>query len=222
MPSITRRPQSDRAARAAAMRVRTLGAIERLLEGGTTFTELSVEQIVTEVGISRSTFYVYFEDKGHLLRALTEDMLELMLSVGRGWWAHLPEADYETLHRGIGELVETYRAHSTLMAAIVDTASYDPGVRSELEKLIVGGQEEMAEQIRRGQKADTVRPELDAQRTAGWLAWMVEHGLHELVRDTDDAEAAKLADALSAIIWNALYERPPSQSARRRATVRST
>ena len=208
MPSITRRPQSDRAGRAAAMRERTLEAIERLLAGGTTFTELSVEQIVNEVGISRSTFYVYFEDKGHLLRALTEDMLSLMLSVGRGWWAHLPDADYERLHHGIAELVDTYRAHSTLMAAIVDTAGYDAGVRSELEKLIVGGQEEMVEQIRRGQSAGTVRPDLDPMRTAGWLAWMVEHGLHELVRDTKDAEARQLGDALSAIIWNALYDRP--------------
>ena len=191
------------------MRQRTLEAIERLLEQGTTFTELSVEQIVNEVGISRSTFYVYFEDKGHLLRALTEDMLERMLAVSRAWWAHLPEADYAELERGITDLVETYRAHSTLMAAIVDMAAYDPGVRAELEKLIVGGQTELADQIRRGQRAGTVRPELDPERTAGWLAWMVEHGLHELVRGADDAEAERLAKALSMVLWNALYEPAP-------------
>lgn len=210
MPSVTRRAQGDRAARTAAMRARTLAAIERMLEQGETFTELSVERIVAEVGISRSTFYVYFEDKGHLLRALTEDLLALMLSLGRAWWGHLPDADYAELEQGIAKLVETYRAHSTLMAAIVDTSAYDPGVRAEFHSMIVGGQMELAEQIRRGQLAGTVRGELDPERTAGWLAWMVEHGLHQLVRGADDAEAAELAAALARILWTALYD--PVQS----------
>lgn len=210
MPSVTRRAQGDRAARTAAMRARTLAAIERMLEQGETFTELSVERIVAEVGISRSTFYVYFEDKGHLLRALTEDLLALMLSLGRAWWGHLPDADYAELEQGIAKLVETYRAHSTLMAAIVDTSAYDPGVRAEFHSMIVGGQMELAEQIRRGQRAGTVRGELDPERTAGWLAWMVEHGLHQLVRGADDAEAAELAAALARILWTALYD--PVQS----------
>jgi TetR/AcrR family transcriptional regulator, ethionamide resistance regulator len=208
MPSITRRSQSDRAGRAHAMRLRMLETIERLLSEGDTFTELSVERIVNAAGISRSTFYVYFEDKGHLLRALTEDALEMMLSAGRAWWARLPDADYAELERSITELIQTYRAHSVLMAAIVDTSTYDPGVRSELHKLIVGGQEELAEQIRAGQEAGKVRADLDPERTAGWLAWMVEHGLHELVRDSDDAEARELGRALSRILWNALYPSP--------------
>lgn len=208
MPSITRRNQSDRAGRTAAMRERMLGAIEHLVDNGATFTELSVEQIVTEVGISRSTFYVYFEDKGHLLRALTEDVLELMLSAGRAWWSHLPDVEYSELEEGIQNLIETYRAHSTLMAAIVDTSTYDTEVRAELHKLIVGGQEEMAKQIAAGQAQGTVRANIDPERTAGWLSWMVEHGLHELVREADDAEARKLGDALARLLWNALYERP--------------
>ena len=185
-----------------------LETIERLLREGDTFTELSVERIVTEVGISRSTFYVYFEDKGHLLRELTDEVMEQMLSASRAWWARLPEANYPDLERGIDELIVTYRAHSILMAAIVDTSTYDPSVRAELHKLIVGGQEELAEQIQRGQNAGKVRAELDPERTAGWLAWMVEHGLHELVRETDDQEARKLGRALSRILWNALYPTP--------------
>jgi TetR/AcrR family transcriptional regulator, ethionamide resistance regulator len=208
MPSITRRSQSDRAGRADAMRARMLETIERLLREGDTFTELSVERIVTAVGISRSTFYVYYEDKGHLLRELTDEVLEQMLSASRAWWARLPDARFADVESGIEELIETYRAHSILMAAIVDTSTYDADVRAELHKLIVGGQEELAEQIRRGQKSDKIRPELDPERTAGWLAWMVEHGLHELVRESDEAEAKKLGQALSRILWNALYPEP--------------
>ena len=93
MASVTRRSHADRASRQAAMRAKMLAAVETLLEEGETFTELSVERIVAEANISRSTFYVYFEDKGHLLRALTEDLLELMVAAGREWWARLEQAD---------------------------------------------------------------------------------------------------------------------------------
>jgi AcrR family transcriptional regulator len=208
MPSITRRTQSDRAGRTQAMRQRMLETIEGLLREGESFTELSVERIVNEVGISRSTFYVYFEDKGHLLRALTDDVLEQMIDTSREWWANLPAADYQELEAGIAKLIETYRAHSILMAAIVDTSTYDEDVRAELHKLIVGGQKELAEQIRVGQRKGTVRKDLDPERTAGWLAWMVEHGLHELVREADDAEATALGKSLSRILWNAIYPEP--------------
>ena len=34
-------------------------------------TELSVDRLSSEAGISRASFYIYFEDKGHLLRRLT-------------------------------------------------------------------------------------------------------------------------------------------------------
>ena len=209
MRSVTRKAHGDRTARRAEMRARMLEAVETLLEQGETFTELSVERIRSEAGVSRSTFYVYFEDKGHLLATLTEDVTELMLAASREWWDEIDTADYPALERTISNLVETYRAHATLIAAIVDTSSYDPNVRAAFNERIVAGQRELAEQIRRGQQSGLIRADLDPERTAAWLSWMVEHGLHQLVRGTDDAEAAMLATALARILWNALYEPTP-------------
>lgn len=40
------------------------------MSAGTSFTELSVDRLTTEAGMSRASFYIYFEDKGHLLRQL--------------------------------------------------------------------------------------------------------------------------------------------------------
>ena len=130
------------------------------------------------------------------------------MSMGRGWWTNPPDAKYNELEEGISALVDTYREHATLMAAIVDTSTYDAGVRAELHKMIVGGQREMAKEIKRGQESGKVRSDIDPERTAGWLSWMVEYGLHELVRDSSDAEAKKLAEALARILWNALDEKP--------------
>src|SRR4051794_34010288 len=68
MPSVTRKSQSSRAERRDNIRRRLLAVLENLLDKGENFTEVSVERLVSEAGISRSTFYVYFEDKGDLLR----------------------------------------------------------------------------------------------------------------------------------------------------------
>ena len=56
------------------------------------YTALSVERLVREAGISRATFYVYFEDKGDLLRALAEDFIERILGRGVDWWQLPPDA----------------------------------------------------------------------------------------------------------------------------------
>src|SRR5215213_3920139 len=42
-------------------------AIERLVDDGSTYAELSVDRLVDEAGVARSTFYKYFGDKSGLL-----------------------------------------------------------------------------------------------------------------------------------------------------------
>ena len=114
-----------------------------MLHEGESFTELSVERIVAAAGISRSTFYVYFEDKGDLLRALTEDVISQMLEVSHHWW-DLDDPDPEKLHEALSELVEAYRKHRTLLGAMTDTSTYDEGVRAELHEMMRTAQRELA------------------------------------------------------------------------------
>ncbi|PQM45173.1 hypothetical protein C1Y40_04660 [Mycobacterium talmoniae] len=57
----------------AARRVDTLGALADAAaacvdEDNTSFAELSVERLARRAGISRASFYLYFEDKGELVR----------------------------------------------------------------------------------------------------------------------------------------------------------
>ena len=64
MPSVTRKPQAKRQERREQIERRLLDATERLMADGASFTELSVDRLATEAGISRASFYIYFEDKG--------------------------------------------------------------------------------------------------------------------------------------------------------------
>ena len=64
MPSVTRKPQAKRQERREQLERRLLDATERLMRDGASFTELSVDRLSSEAGMSRASFYIYFEDKG--------------------------------------------------------------------------------------------------------------------------------------------------------------
>src|SRR5689334_20504817 len=74
MPSPPARPLKppfeERRARLSRMFVEV---VEELLEAGESWQDISVERLINAVDISRSTFYVYFQDKGDLLRAMIND-----------------------------------------------------------------------------------------------------------------------------------------------------
>ena len=205
MPSVTRRRQSSRAQRREDVRDRLLAVVEQLLEQGESYTEISVERLVSEAGISRSTFYVYFQDKGDLLRSWFTEIEAELESAARDWWALDSGSRREDLRAALDEVVKTYRPHTTLMAAMYDAAAYDPGVRELVETMMGRNIAGLRKHIRTGQRDGFVEPDLPPQQTAEWLTWMAERGLHQLVRTAGDAELERLIDAYTAIVWNTLY-----------------
>ena len=129
MPSITRSSQSSRAQRREEIRDRLRTAAEELMSAEESYTELSVERIVREAGISRATFYVYFEDKGDLLRALAEDFIERILVAASAWWQLPADATKGDLRTAMRAIFDAYLPHKVVMAAVVEVASYDAGLR---------------------------------------------------------------------------------------------
>ena len=86
MPSVTRKPQANRQERREQIERQLLDATERLMADGASFTELSVDRLATEAGISRASFYIYFEDKGHLLRRLAGQVFDDLADAAERWW----------------------------------------------------------------------------------------------------------------------------------------
>ncbi|HEY4007425.1 MAG TPA: TetR/AcrR family transcriptional regulator [Pseudonocardia sp.] len=202
---MTRKTQAGRAERRDQIKTRLLAAVEQLLADGQNFTELSVERLVGVAGVSRSTFYVYFEDKGELIRAwLTEIISELEVAA-RGWWSLSGDATWDDLRAALNRVVLVYRPHTTLMAAAFDAAAYDPAVREQVEEMMQRNIAGLRKHIRAGQSLGAVDATLPAAQTAAWLTWMAERGLHRLVRDAPEEELAILVDAYTSIVWNTLY-----------------
>src|SRR6201991_5144504 len=118
MPSVTRKPQARRRERREQIERRLLDATDRLMADGTSFTELSVDRLATEAGISRASFYIYFEDKGDLLRRLTTQVFEDLASSGEKWWSVADRHDPADALAAITDIVAGYRRHQALLVAL--------------------------------------------------------------------------------------------------------
>ena len=206
MASVTRKKsQSSRSQRRDEIRATLLTAVEELLEEGESFTELSVERLVSRADLSRSTFYVYFEDKGDLLGAWVSEIIEQLKAAAKSWWELPPKPTRKQLRAALAEIVETYKPHTTLMAAVYDAAAYEPTLRAEVEAMMASNIGGLRRHIKEGQKNGSIHADLQPDQTAAWLQWMAERGLHQLVRMASGAELEKLIDAYTDIVWYSLY-----------------
>ncbi|MDW5593164.1 TetR/AcrR family transcriptional regulator [Conexibacter stalactiti] len=205
MPSATRRPQSRRAARREVIRDRLLDVVQRLLADGESFTEISVERMVQEAGMSRSTYYVYFEDKGDLLRAWFGEIEAEIAEAVAGWWEIDGDSSRADLRAALARVVEVYHPHAPLMAATYDAAEYDPSVRELVTAMMGANIASLRKHIRQGQAAGFIDPELPAAETAQWLTWMAERAFHVFLRGLRPAQLRTQVDAYTAIVWNTLY-----------------
>jgi TetR/AcrR family transcriptional regulator, ethionamide resistance regulator len=182
-----------------------VGVVEGLVENGVRYADLSVEAIITAGGISRSTFYVYFDDKGDLLVAMARDVIGDLLADGASWWELPVDATSEDLRTALRVPIDTYRKHQTILGAIAETAAYDPRAQEQQQNLIDQVVAALTSYIGDAQAAGVADTHVDAARTAQWLIWMIERGLYQLVGTADDVEVERQLDALVEIVWRVVY-----------------
>jgi AcrR family transcriptional regulator len=209
MPSVTRSARQGGKDSRKAIEDSLMQATERLLGDGHRFTEVSVEQLAREAGISRSTFYVYFRDKGDLIGRLTARVADQLVDAFERWWRVAADASIEDLREAVSAVLAVYEVHQAVLAALVETATYDPVATEVFSNT-------MAEFSR------TTRSAIDAIRGAGRahsdlpdelpevLTYTVERSVYLLARGAGDEQRERLADALTHVIWHAIYAPSPS------------
>ncbi len=206
MEAVSGRPlQPPREERRARLARHFVAAVEPWLEAGESYADISVERLITTVDISRSTFYVYFDDKGDLLGAMAEDVTRDLAEAGSAWFELSTDATKADLRAALSELFATYRRHQTLLGAITESAAFDQRVRERHLALVDRAVRGLEGHIKEHQVAGAAAPDLDARRTAQWLTWMYERALYQLVGQASAAETRKLLDAATHLIWRAIY-----------------
>lgn len=200
MAARTRNTAALRERRKAALELKLLAAVERLHEEGLAYGEVSVERLITAAGVTRSTFYSYFDDKDALLTDLAGAVLDELL---QPWFAIDPAGSKEDLRRGIDGIFRTYRAHRAIMVAI-DEPMPGGSAEREFQGLMARSTAAVSAYIKAGQASGTVDAALDANTLAALLMWMSERGLAKSVAQAGPRELDALADGLTEIFWRTL------------------
>jgi TetR/AcrR family transcriptional regulator, ethionamide resistance regulator len=208
MPSVTRKPQATRHERREDIERRLMAATNRLMADGTSFTEMSVDRLATEAGISRASFYIYFEDKGHLLLRLAGQVFGDLADSGERWWGVASRRDPADVRASVAGIVASYRRHQSLLIALNEMAGYDSSVAAVYQQLLTDIGERAARVIESGQAEGAIRRELSAATTGSALTWMVERACHQNLPTRPPSYDAELAETLAEIIWSALYLEP--------------
>ncbi|HZC52006.1 MAG TPA: TetR/AcrR family transcriptional regulator, partial [Mycobacterium sp.] len=204
MPSVTRKPQArrehTRRQRREHMERRLLDATERLMRDGASFTELSVDRLSTEAGVSRASFYIYFEDKGHLLRRLAGQVFADLATGADRWWSVAGRHDPEDVRAAMAAVIESYRRHQPVLVALNEMAAYDPLVGATYRNLLTAITGRLTRVIEDGQADGSIRRDLSAATTASALTWMVERACQQNLPTAPASYDAELTATLAEII----------------------
>lgn len=206
MPTTPRKARVSRATRREEIAALLFAAAERQLADGVSFAAISVEQLIQGAEIARSTFYVYFEDKGALVLELADRVTRQVGEAASAWFSLRPGATREDLRAALGEIVAEYTRHRHMLAAVVESASYDERVRAQYAGVMEHRFGDMSASFRDQQLSGLIDPDLDVESVAPWLAWMIERGLYQLTGDSATLAAERL-DGMTTVVWETLYAR---------------
>ena len=209
MASVTRKPQAGRQERRAKIERRLLDATEALMADGASFTELSVDRLATAAGISRASFYIYFEDKGHLLRRLAGQVFADLAAAGEQWWGVAQRHDPADARAALNGIIAGYRRHQPLLVALNEMAAYDPHVGETYRQTLEAISARFVSVIEQGQADGSIRRELSPAMAASSITWMVERACQQELPGRPESRDAELAETLTQIAWAALYLEAP-------------
>jgi AcrR family transcriptional regulator len=196
------------------VRAAILSAAERLLENRR-LDELTVVDMIEEAGVSRASFYMYFESKHAVVAALAEVVTTKVFDKEWGPWLsgcepHKQEilvdhmrATIALWHKHRGVLVATaagWRTHAEAYSAWGDIMrSYIADTRAYIE---------------RARAAGAAPPGLDAGILAGLLVWGNESALYLRLTgqapEFADEDEERLAITLAGLWWRAIYADSPA------------
>ena len=196
----------DSKQRRREIRDQLLAAIDTLAAEGETYSAVSVEKLAKAAGISRATFYIYFEGKADLLQAGFAETVDELGRAAEQWWGLGPGATPDDLGAALGTFIDTYTRHVGLMTAVNDEATQDDDLRDTVSAAIQRGIDGLRAHIERGQKEGFVDPNLLAAETAAWLVWLIERGLNQVLPTADAGQAVVLRKDLTSMIWHVLYD----------------
>jgi AcrR family transcriptional regulator len=183
-----------------------LRTAERLLSEKP-FREIGVAELARGAGISRPTFYFYFDSKNAVLSALVARITDKMYRASYAWAENEGEDSVESTRRSIAAAASLWREHGPFLRAAVQTWGSVPEMRRFWEDAVSRFVEASAEQIERARTeagATDGGPSPRALATA--LIWMNERCFYtNSIGASPSLSDEELVDTLTAIWVRAVH-----------------
>ena len=154
--------------------------------------------------MARSTFYVYFEDKGALLVALEAASLSRFYDGSRAWIDQGTGVTREQVRDGMKQVLEAFREEAAIMRAVAETAVYDAFVRDHYESAVDDYIRRLRRLIEEGRRSGVIR-DVHPKATATALGWMLERTSQQIAPGASDAQLAAAAEGLADVVWGTLF-----------------
>lgn len=167
------------------------------------FRDLTVDEISSEAGISRSAFYLHFRDKHDLLLAALDQVSADLAQLADGWWQG-EGSPAELVRRAISGVISVYGEHASLLRIAAEVSTYDEEAREAwlriIERFIAATSKHIASEQRKG----LITGSLDPVATAEALVWMAERSEY-IYLGRGDRTPEEIVEQLTAVWIAALY-----------------
>jgi AcrR family transcriptional regulator len=170
------------------------------------YAEITVDDILTESGVARATYYANFKTKSELLLEVGGDLYRNALTVATPWWQLQSGASRRDLMDALGGIFDLYLPNKSTMAGLMEASAYEGEVQGQVRLLQQGSVLRLERHIRDGQRRGIVRDSLYPKETAGWLIWMVERGLYQMATSANSRQQRRLLESLTDVVWYTLYD----------------
>ncbi|MBA3262593.1 MAG: TetR/AcrR family transcriptional regulator [Thermoleophilaceae bacterium] len=182
-----------------------LTTCERLL-GDKALREIGVDELAAGAGISRPSFYFYFESKTAVLRALVERLADEMYAEAESWLEREDDSPEVTVSRSIGAAAQQWREHGPVLRAAVQTWGSVPELRAVWEDVVRRFVEQSAARITDERSCGAAPPGPEPEALAKALIWMNERCFYTNSLGADPSLAdAELVPTLTAIWLRSIY-----------------
>lgn len=171
--------------------------------------DVSIDDLMKSVGISRPAFYFYFPSKAAVVLALLDRMAEASFAATNERFEDAGGDPFEQWRSAIQASVQTWEEHRAVVAAVAQLRAANP----EIQQLWAGIMERWVRRITKAIESERERgaapPGVPARELAIALSLMNERAMQaSSLGEEPSLPAGQMVDILTQIWVNAIYLTP--------------
>lgn len=187
---------------------------QAILEGAydilrtTPLRNVSIDDLAKRAGLSRSSFYFYFESKWQVLSALlskvTTDVFQASQLIFDRPEGMPPEAAIE---HAVKEIIEVWERHGHVLREVADAAAAEPELQTQWDAILGRFIDAAATSIERDRAAGVATDGPPARALAAALMWMGERNLSLMsLRSENAIPSDDMAETMTTIWLRTVWD----------------